>query len=69
MLIDRGGAHSDFQNIIIDVLGPFAFQKYDTCWVFPALHHRLYLCICVFVYLTDQNIIFDVLGPLAFQKI
>ena len=28
----------------------------------------LWICICVFVYLTAQNIIFDVLGPLAFQK-
>ena len=28
----------------------------------------LWICICVFVYLTVQNIIFDVLGPLAFRK-
>ena len=40
------------QNIMFDVPGPLAFQKYNTCWVFPALHHRLYLCICdFFVYL------------------
>ena len=38
------------QNIMFDVLGPWAFQKYNTCWVFPALHHRLYLCICEFVF-------------------
>ena len=60
------------QNIIFDVLGPLAFRKYSTCWVFPALHHSVFvylcLCICVFVYLTVQNIIFDVLGSLAFQK-
>ena len=55
---------------MFDVLEPLAFQKYNTSWVFLALHHRLYLCICefVFVYLTVQNIIFDVLEPLAFQK-
>ena len=60
------------QNIIFDVLEPLPFRKYSTCWVFPALHHSVFvylcLCICVFVYLTVQNIIFDVLGPLAFQK-
>ena len=38
------------QNIMFDVLGPLAFQKYNTCWVFLALHHRLYLCICEFVF-------------------
>ena len=38
------------QNIMFDVLGPLAFQKYITCWVFLALHHRLYLCICEFVF-------------------
>ena len=29
---------------------------------------KLYLCICVFVYLTVVNISFDVLGPWAFKK-
>ena len=44
------------QNILFDVLGPLAFQKYNTCWVFPALHHRLYLCICEFVFVfVDQG--------------
>ena len=67
------------QNIIFDVLEPLPFQKYSTCWVFPALHHSvfvylclcicvivsLYLCICVF-YCPEYH--FDVLGSLAFQK-
>ena len=71
------------QNIMFDVLGPLAFQKYSTCWVFLSFCHMLYLCICVFcefvfvylyicicvyVNLTAQNIMFEVLGPLAFQK-
>ena len=40
------------QNIIFDVLGPLAFRKYSTCWIFPALDHSvfLYLCTCVFVF-------------------
>ena len=60
------------QNIIFYVLGPLAFQKYSTCWVFPALHHSVFvylcLCICVFVHFSVKNIIFAVLGSLAFQK-
>ena len=57
-------------NIIFDILEPPAVQKYSICWVFLALRHKLYLCICefVFVYLTLGNISFDVLGPWAFQK-
>ena len=38
------------QNIMFKVLGHLAFQKYNTFWVFLALHHRLYLCICEFVF-------------------
>ena len=35
-------------NIIFDTLEQSPFQKYATCWVFLALSHMLYLCICVF---------------------
>ena len=35
-------------NIIFDMLEQSSFQKYTTCWVFLALRHMLYLCICVF---------------------
>ena len=35
-------------NIIFDILEQSSFQKYATCWVFLALRHMLYLCICVF---------------------
>ena len=38
-------------NIIFDILEQSSFQKYTTCWVFLALCHMLYLCICVFVHL------------------
>ena len=62
-------------NIIFDVLEQSSFQKYATCWVFLALRHMLYLCICVFVYvyfvfacLTHGNIIFDILEQSSFQK-
>merc|ERR1712198_223748 len=37
-------------NIIFDILEQSAFQKYTTCWVFLALRHMFYLCICVFVF-------------------
>ena len=39
------------RNIIFDILEQSSFQKYGTCWVFLALRHMLYLCICVLVYL------------------
>ena len=60
-------------NVIFDILEQPSFQKYTTCWVFLALCHMLYLCICVFVFfvfvrLTHQNIIFDILEQSAFQK-
>ena len=35
-------------SIIFDILEKSSFQKYTTCWVFLALRHMLYLCICVF---------------------
>ena len=38
-------------NIIFDILEQSSFQKYTTCWVFLALCHMLYLCICAFVFL------------------
>ena len=38
-------------NIIFDILEQSSFQKYATCWVFLALYHMLYLCICIFVFL------------------
>ena len=52
-------------NIIFDILEPPAVQKYSICWLFLVLCHKLYLCICefVFVHLTVRNISFDVLGP------
>ena len=37
--------------IIFDTLEQSSFQKYATRWVFLALCHMLYLCICIFVYL------------------
>ena len=40
-----------YGNLIFDILEPSSFQKYTTCWVFLALRHMLYLCICVFVFL------------------
>ena len=67
-------------NIIFDILEQSSFQKYTTCWVFLALCHMLYLCICVFLYLyfcicifvfallTHGNIIFDILEQSSFQK-
>ena len=65
-------------NMIFDILEQSSFQKYTTCWVFLALRHMLYLCICVFVYLcicifvfvrlTHVNIIFDTSEQSSFQK-
>ena len=37
------------RSIIFDTLEQSSFQKYTTYWVFLALPHMLYLCICVFV--------------------
>jgi len=64
--------------MIFDILEQSSFQKYTTCWVFLALRHMLYLCICVFVYLcicifvfvhsTHGNMIFDILEQSSFQK-
>ena len=58
------------------ILGWFtesSFQNYTTCWVFLALRHMLYLCICVFVFfvfvrLTHGKVIFDILEQSSFQK-
>ena len=38
-------------NIIFDIPEQSSFQKYATCWVFLALCHMLYLCICAFVFM------------------
>ena len=35
-------------NIVFEVLEPFPFQKYSTCWVYLQIWPN---CICVFVYL------------------
>ena len=50
-------------NIIFDILEQSSFQKYTTCWVFLALRHMLYLCICVFVfvYLCMRHLVISVL--------
>ena len=37
-----------YGNVIFDILEQSSFQKYTSCWVFLALCHMLYLCICVF---------------------
>ena len=37
-------------NIIFDILEPPAVYKYSICWVFLALRHKLYSCICEFVF-------------------
>ena len=62
-------------NIIFETLEQSSFQKYTTCWVFLALHHMLYLCICVYcicicvlVRWTHGNVIFDILEQSSFQK-
>jgi len=34
-------------NIIFEILEQSSFQKYATCWVFLALRHMLYLCMCI----------------------
>ena len=36
-------------NTIFDILAHSSFHKYISCWVFLALSHMLYLCMCVFV--------------------
>ena len=63
------------ESIIFNILEQSSFQKYTTCWVFLALRHMLYLCICVFCIcifvfarLTHGNIIFDTLEQSSFQK-
>ena len=38
-------------NAIFDILEQSSFQKYATRWVFLALDHMLYFCMCVFVFL------------------
>ena len=38
-------------NITFEILEQSYFKKYSTCWVFLAICHMLYLCICVFVFL------------------
>ena len=37
------------RNTIFDILAQSSFHKYISCWVFLAIHHLLYLCMCVFV--------------------
>ena len=53
------------QNIIFDVLGPLAFQKYSICWVYLALviccicvFVFVYLCICVYEYMSICSCVF-----------
>ena len=50
-------------NKFFDILEQFTFQKYTTCWVFLALFHMLYLCICVFVfvYLCMRHLVISIL--------
>ena len=43
--------HADDTQMIHVWFTESSFQKYTTCWVFLALRHMLYLCICVFVFL------------------
>ena len=38
-------------NIIFDTSEQSSFKKYTTYGVFLVLHHMLYLCICVFVFM------------------
>ena len=35
-------------NMIFVILAQPPLQKYTTCWVFLALRHMLYLCVCEF---------------------
>ena len=44
-------ARSTNRNIIFDTPEQSSFQKYTTYGVFLVLHHMLYLCICVFVFI------------------
>jgi len=66
------------RNTIFDILAQSSFHKYISCWVFLAIHHLLYLCMCVFVsfcicifvfaILTHGNTIFDILAHSSFHK-
>ena len=57
---------------------PASFHKYISCWVFLAIHHLLYLCMCVFVsfcicifvfaILTHKNTTFDILAHSSSHK-
>ena len=70
--------HLTHENIIFDTPEESSFQKYTTWWVFLAIDHLLYLCICVFVYLclcifvfvrsAQGSIIFEILDQSSFQK-
>merc|ERR1712175_29585 len=70
--------HYQCISIIFDILEQSSFQRYITCWVFLAIRHMLYLCICVFMYLyicifvlvvlTHGNIIIYILAQSSFQK-
>ena len=65
-------------NTIFDILAQSSFHKYISCWVFLAIHHLLYLCICVFLslcicifvfaLLTHGNTTFDILPHSSFHK-
>ena len=59
-----------YGNMIFDTLEHSSFQKYATYWVFLALCHMLYFCICIFVFVrwAHENIIFDILEQSSFQK-
>ena len=45
--------------MIFVILEQSSLQKYTTCWVFLALRHMLYLCVCVFLYLYFCICMFD----------
>ena len=59
-------AHLTHGSIIFDTLEQSSFQKYTTCWVFLALCHMPYLCICVigFLYLRVWHVWISFLIPL-----
>ena len=69
-------AHLTHGNVIFYILEQTSFEIYTTCWVFLAIRHLLYLCdcvfyICIFVFvcLTNGNINFDIpLNNPLFQK-
>ena len=37
-------------DINFDILEPPAAQRYSICWVFQTVCHKVYVCICEFVF-------------------